>query len=134
MPDSEYATKGELRESEKRISNLVAENRQKIQENSEYIAELRAMYKTLEDLPNTLNGLDKTIIKISDRMDNMAENLKAMRESINSAMMHNKEQDDKIEQVDSKSKVDWTRAITDNFWKIFIAFGVIYYVVKDLMF
>lgn len=137
MPDNDYVTRQEFNDAKNELLTDIRDNRTNIQANAENITELRAMYKSLADLPGTINSLDKTIVKICDRLDNMDENLKSMNEltqkAIDDMNERNKQQDEKINRVDSKSKVDWATFITENFWKVILAVGVIYYVVKDMI-
>lgn len=133
MPEIEYASKADLRETEKRLGADISYNRDKIHKNSEDISELKAMYKTLSDLPSTMNSLDKTIVRVCERLDNMGNELKAINGAIKESIQRNKEQDEAIQKVDDKSKVDWAKAITENFWKIVLALGVVYYIAKDFI-
>lgn len=133
MPDNTYVLREELQNMEERLSADIKENREKIQKNSEEISELKVLYGTLSDLPGTMAALDKTMDKVCNRLDNVDNNLKAMNEAISSMLSHNKNQDDEIHRIDEKSKIDWAKAITENFWKIMLAFGVVYYIVKDII-
>lgn len=134
MPNSEYdILRVEFQQMEERLSSDIKENRRNIQANSENISELKVLYKTLSDLPETMSSLDKTIVKVCDRLDNIDENMKAMNESIQNAMSHNKKQDKEIQRIDEKSKVDWASFVTENFWKVLLGIGVVYYIVKDMI-
>lgn len=134
MPNSEYdILRVEFQQMEERLSSDIKENRRNIQANSENISELKVLYKTLSDLPETMSSLDKTIVKVCDRLDNIDENMKAMNESIQNAMSHNKKQDKEIQRIDEKSKVDWASFVTENFWKVLLGIGVVYYIVRDMI-
>lgn len=135
MPENSgiYALKEDLHQMEERLAADIKGNRDKIQKNSEEISELKVLYSTLADLPKTMAAFDKTMDKVCNRLDNMDNNLKAMNEAIASVLEENKSQNSEIHRIDEKSKVDWSKAITDNFWKLVLVLGVIYYVVKDMV-
>lgn len=135
--NSEHITKYDLNNLDKRLSAEIRENRKKIEENSDMISRLEAVYKSLEGLPLTITNLDKTITVIGANLDSMDRNLKDVKESVTTQAeaireirKENKQQNESIDKIDNKSKVDWAEFITNNFWKIFAVCGILYIAAK----
>lgn len=127
----EFATTYYVNVVDKRLSAEIKENRDHIDEHSKEIARLEAVYKSLEDLPNTIANLDKTMALIGGRLESMEANVEETKESVlyqNKVIQdlkgENKSQNENIERIDNKSKIDWQELITKNFWKVLcILFG-----------
>lgn len=135
----EYITKYDLNSLDKRLSSEIKENRDYIDEHSREIARLEAVYRSLENLPNTIASLDKTITVIGTNLESMDKNLADVKESvsnqeltINELRGENKNQNKHIERIDNKSKIDWAEFVTDNFWKLFGAFALLYAIIKSI--
>lgn len=129
----EHVTKYDLNNLDKRLSAEIRENRKRIEENSDMISRLEAVYKSLEGLPLTITNLDKTITVIGANLDSMDRSLKDVKESVSNQEQaireireENKNQNESIDKIDNKSKIDWAEFITSNFWKIFAILGFIY--------
>lgn len=131
----EYVTRDEFENTEKRLSRDIRENREHIEAHSKDIVRLDTLYKSLEGLPDAIIGLDKTLLQMSNNMEamnrqmeeqkkQMAESIAGMNNVIDSIKSAAAKRDEKIDEIDNKSKVDWQKAITNNFWKILaVAFG-----------
>lgn len=132
MPDG-AVTKDSLDRLEARFSEQIRDIYNRLNENSESIVKLETWYNTLVKLPDTMASLEKAILKIdhnmeamATRMDTMADSIQSQRTAIESLKNENQAQDERISSVDNKSKVDWAKAITQNFWKVILAIcGVI---------
>ena len=122
---SEPVTKEALDRVDNRLSNAIEENSRRIQKNCEQIIKLETLYGTLVKLPDTISSLEKTLLQVSHTMDTMGErisqingNIQEQRDAIKELREENKKQDEDIESVDNKSKIDWASFITGNFWNI----------------
>lgn len=112
----------------------------KIEEIGKKVARLETMYDSLEGLPSTISNLDKTITIIGNKLESMDQNLRDMKESvteqkyaIRSIQEENKSQNESINKIDNKSKIDWQHYITQNFWKIILIVGVGYVMIERLI-
>lgn len=104
------------------------------------ISKLETLYNSLEGLPGTITNLDKTITIIGGKLESMDKNISEMSASISNQSYviqrlqeENSNQNDHIHKIDSKSKIDWADFVTQNFWKIFLIFGVGYVIIKQLI-
>ena len=136
----EFATKYDVNTVDNRLSAEIRENREHIEAHSREIARLEAVYKSLEDLPNTIANLDKTMSVIGGRLASMEQNLDEVKENVSYQKQviqdlkgENKEQNATINRIDNKSKIDWQDFITQNFWKILCIFGVGYVIIKSIL-
>lgn len=139
MPD-EMVSKYDLHNLDKRLSQEIYKLRECINENAANIAELNVKYNNLADLPRTINNLNNTLTVVSERLESMNTNMKSIRESVDEQrqLVHNLKEENNhqnaaIEEIDNKSKIDWAKAITENFWKIVIIIGVFYAMFKDIL-
>lgn len=121
-------TKDSLDRLEARFSEQIRDIYNRLNENSESIVKLETLYSTLVKLPDTMASLEKAILKIdhnmeamATRMDSMADSIQAQNASIESLKKENQRQNEEISAVDNKSKIDWAKAITQNFWKVILA-------------
>lgn len=128
MAEPVPVTKEAIDRVEARLTSRIDENEKHIKQNSESIIKLETLYNTLVKLPDTIVSLEKAMIRIdhnmqtmATRMDNMTDNLRAQRDSIDQLKAENQKQDESIRDVDNKSKVDWAKAVTQNFWKVVLA-------------
>lgn len=140
MPDANYVLREDLANVERRLSEEIHENRATIMNNSEAIVKLETLYGTLVKLPDTIDSLKETVIGINtnlqamnDKIGQIQSSFIAHKEEIKELKDDNKKQDEQIERVDSKGKVDWIDFITDNFWKVILAVGILYLMVKDTL-
>lgn len=136
----EYATKYDLNRVDKRLTQEISANREKIEEHDRTLSRLETLYASLEGLPSTIVSLDKTITIIGNNLESMSKNLEEVRkdvhlqgQAINNINSDNKEQNEKIEEIDNKSKIDLLEFVTKNFWKIFSLLGVGYLVIKSIL-
>lgn len=125
MPDQTYATNNSVDKIESRINSEILEINKHIKQNSEAIVRLETLYGTLSELPSAIASLDKSIVSlehslkaIDNRIEVMHDSIQAQRDSIEALKEENQEQNKTIEEVDNKSKVDWSEFITNNFWSI----------------
>lgn len=140
MPDANYVLREDLTNVERRLSEEIHENRATIMNNSEAIVKLETLYGTLVKLPDTIDSLKETVIGINtnlqamnDKIGQIQSSFIAHKEEIKEIKSDNKKQDELIERVDRKGKVDWIDFITDNFWKVILAVGILYLMVKDTL-
>lgn len=112
----------------------------KVGEVEKKVAKLETMYNSLEGLPSTITNLDKTITIIGNKLESMDHNLRDMKESISeqkyairNIQEENRTQNENIDKIDNKSKIDWQHYITQNFWKIILLIGVAYAILKGLI-
>lgn len=138
--DAGYVTRDELAGTEKRLSRDIKENRDRINEHTESIARLDTLYTSLEGLPGAISNLDKTLFQLGENMNSMKEQMNSQMDDVNNSIQSLRNADAKheeeIEQIDSKSKIDWQSAITNNFWKILSAclgaWVVIQFIINNL--
>lgn len=140
MPDSNNVLREDLDKVERRLSEEIHENRARIAGNSEAIVKLETLYGTLVKLPETIDSLKETCIGIqanlqamNDKFNQTQEIFSQQQMKINELQNDNKKQDENIERVDNKGKIDWVEFVTSNFWKIIISVGVLYMMVKDMI-
>lgn len=133
MEGVDFAKREDLYQLDERLSAEIRANRDRINTNTEDISELKAMYLSVAELPKTINSLEKTIISVCNSLENIDKNMKHIDEAIVEIRKENHTQNQRISEVDNKSKVDWAKFITENFWKILVLAGGIYYVAKDLL-
>lgn len=136
----EYLTREEFYKAEARLSEEIHENRARIADNSEAIVKLETLYGTLVKLPDTIDSLKETVIGINTNLQAMNDKICQIQDSVSGQKMmireiqgENHSQDEKIEKIDNKGKVDWIEFITDNFWKVLLAVGIIYMMIKDML-
>lgn len=129
-----------INQVDSRLSAEIKECRDYIDVHSREIAKLEAVYQNLEKLPQTIANLDKTITVIGSNLTSMDKNLNDMRKSvetqeqaINTLKGENKEQNENIERIDNKSKIDWAEFVTNNFWKILCIGGLFYGIIKLIL-
>lgn len=140
MPDSNNVLREDLDKVDRRLSEEIHENRARIAGNSEAIVKLETLYGTLVKLPETIDSLKETCIGIqanlqamNDKFNQTQEIFSQQQMKINELQNDNKKQDENIERVDNKGKIDWVEFVTSNFWKIIISVGVLYMMVKDMI-
>lgn len=136
--DIKFATLEALNRVDTRLTRDVETNKQSISKNTESIIELKTLYGSLLKLPDTISSLEKTVIginnnleKLTDRMETMRDDMVQQRESIDDLREENRQQNKTIAAVDNKSKIDWQKAISDNFWKVIAFLTVLYFILKD---
>ena len=136
----EYATKYDVNTVDNRLSAEIRENREHIEAHSREIARLEAVYKSLEDLPNTISNLDKTMSLIGGRLESMETNLEEVKENVSYQKKviqdlkgENKKQNENIDRIDNKSKIDWQDFITKNFWKVLCILCAGYAIISTLI-
>lgn len=136
----EFASKYDLNNVDHRLSEEIRENREIIDEHSKEIARLEAVYKSLEGLPDTIANLDKTIAIIGNNLESMDRNLADVKESVSFQEQaikdlkgENRTQNENIERIDNKSKIDWAEFVTKNFWKILCILGIGYAIIKSIL-
>lgn len=140
MPDSNNVLREDLDKVDRRLSEEIHECRARISDNSEAIVKLETLYGTLVKLPETIDSLKETCIGIqanlqamNDKFNQTQEIFSQQQMKINELQNDNKKQDENIERVDNKGKIDWVEFVTSNFWKIIISVGVLYMMVKDMI-
>lgn len=128
MAEVTYVTKDGLDRVDARLTAEIKENKQHIKENSEAIVKLEALYGTLVKLPDAISALEKTVVSVNHNLETMStriglmnESITEQRNSIKDLRAENQKQNETIHEVDNKSKIDWSKAITANFWKIILA-------------
>lgn len=136
----EYLTREEFDKAEKRLSDEIHENRARIADNSEAIVKLETLYGTLVKLPDTIDSLKETVIGINTNLRAMNDKICQIQDSVSGQKMKIKEiqndnhnQDEKINLIDNKGKIDWITFVTDNFWKVLLAGGILYMMIKDML-
>lgn len=137
---TEYATRYDLNTVDARLSDEIKQARDYIDVHSREIAKLEAVYQNLERLPDTIANLDKTITVISNNLGSMNQNLNDVRKSVETQEQaiqdikgENKNQNENIERIDNKSKIDWAVFLTNSFWKILCIGGVLYAIIKAIL-
>lgn len=141
MPDSNnHVLHDELDRLELRLSEDIREIRTKINENGEAIVKLETLYGTLVKLPDTIESLKDTVVGINNnlqamnnRMEQIQQSVTGQKETITNLQQDNKAQNEQIDRLDKKGKVDWIDFITENFWKIMLAAGALYVIIKDIV-
>lgn len=133
MSEVTYATREELYSAEKRLSGDIRDNRQKIEEHAESITRLETLYTSLEGLPAAINGLDKTMMQMTDNLSAMQKQIIGMNDSIESLRTEAEKSNEKIQKIDNKSKIDWQTSITKNFWKILSACLAAWVLIQNLV-
>lgn len=140
MENPSFVTKEALDRVEQRFNKDIKELERQVTDNKEDIIELKALYSSLIKLPDTIASLERTVIgvnhsleRINERMDLINNNIKEQREDLKEIRQENQRQNDEIDAIDNKSKIDWSTAITTHFWKIIVIVGAIYFIIKDFL-
>lgn len=140
MAEVSYVTKEGLDRVDARLTAGIKENAQHIKQNSEAIVKLETLYGTLVKLPDAIAALEKTVVSVNHNLESMNvrinqvnDSITEQKNSIKELRAENQEQNRTINEVDSKSKVDWAKAITQNFWKVIIAVAGIIVAYKQLV-
>lgn len=138
--NNEYVSRPELESVDRRLSKEIVENRTHIESHSREIARLEAVYQSLEGLPVTISSLEKTMSVISNNLESMdrsisdvQKNVSEQKQAIKELRAENTRQNDSLERIDSKSKIDVMVLIRDNFWKLLSLVAVGYAVVEIIM-
>lgn len=125
MPEPQYVTKDGLDRVDNRLTEQIRENARHIKQNSESIVKLETLYGTLVKLPDTIASLEKTVLNVGHNMEVMAtrmnqinESVQEQKDAIKSLKEENEKQNENINRVDSKSKIDWANFVSGNFWNI----------------
>ena len=135
MESLPYITRIEFDNALKRIEDRhgadIKELRDKMSSVSGDIIELKTIMKSLEGMPTLIQDLTITLTRIDNRICNLET-------GITSLTQHNAGQDAviqgqeaKIATVDEKTKIDWSQAVSSNWWKILLALGGIYLAMKS---
>ncbi len=118
-------TKEALDRVDARLSAEIKENTKQIKQNSESIVKLETLYGTLVKLPDAIASLEKTVVDVnynleimSTRMNQINESVQEQKDSIQALKEENQKQNRTIEAVDNKSKIDWAKAFSGNFWNV----------------
>lgn len=140
MADVIHVTLDEFNKFEKRIDNEIRNNREDINFNRNSITKLETLYNTLSKLPSAIESLEKTVVSVNMSLESMntriggiQETISRQRDSINRLKEDNQKQDEYMESIDSKSKIDWAVFITKNFWAIIASCGFIYFLFRNFL-
>lgn len=136
---SEYVTKSGFDRLDARLSADIKHNTESIKHNTMAITKLEALYNTLIKLPDTILSLEKTVVSVNhnleamnSRINQMNESIAEQKHSISALRAENQKQNEDISKVDNKSKIDWSQAITQNFWKLVLVVAGIIVAYKQL--
>lgn len=134
------STEKNIVQVEKRLTDEIHTNRNTLNEHTKSLARLETLYSSMEELPSTIASLDKTITIIGNNLEAISKNLEEVKSDVQlqSQTIHdiNKKSStnsDKITEIDNKSKVDWSKFITNNFWKIIAIIGVGYVLIQQIL-
>lgn len=131
------STDKSIAQVEKRLTDEIHTNRATLDEHTKSLARLETLYSSMEDLPQTIASLDKTIALIGNNLSSMDKNLQEVKEDVSAqsdiireVRAQSLENKEIISKVDNKSKIDWQEFLTKNFWKIIVGIGSIYAAVQ----
>lgn len=125
MADVSYATTEALGRVEQRVEGKISELNNRVDKNSTSITRLETLYGTMVKLPDTIMALEKTVMEVNhclssmnQRITQINDNVESQRKMIQDLRDENQQQDEQINRVDNKSKIDWVHFGTSNFWSI----------------
>lgn len=125
MAESDSVSKEGVNRIEARLSAEIKELNTHVKQNSLAIAKLETLYSTLVKLPDAIAALEKTVVGVNHNLESMNirigqinENVEIQKASIKALHEENQRQNENIAEVDNKSKVDWARFLTGNFWSL----------------
>ena len=113
-----------LKRIEDRHAADIKEIRDRMSNVSGDLIELKTIVRSLEGMPTLIQDLTITLTRIDNRICNLET-------GITSLTQHNAGQDAKIEIVDEKTKIDWSKAVSANWWKIILSLAAVYIFLKD---
>lgn len=140
MENNEFVTQAGLDRLDERLTSSIKGNTEAINQNREDIVGLKALYSTLVKLPETIMSLEKTVVGINHNLEALSEKIIDIKDtvveqkkSIDDLREENRQQNKNMDRIDNKSKIDWTTAVTSNFWKIFAILAAGYVVIQQMM-
>lgn len=98
----------------------------KLNSNETRISVLEVLVEKLGGLPDAINKLDKNMILMEQNLKNLNEQIQSMIKKEEQIRKENKEQNEKIRDLDNKSKVDILTFLKSNWWKIMISAATIW--------
>lgn len=93
----------------------------KLNSNETRISVLEVLVEKLGGLPDAINKLDKNMMLMEQNLKNLNDQIQSMLKREEQSRKENKEQNDKIRDLDNKSKVDILTFLKSNWWKIMIS-------------
>lgn len=93
----------------------------KLNSNETRISVLEVLVEKLGGLPDAINKLDKNMMLMEQNLKNLNEQIQSMIKKEEQIRKENKEQNEKIRDLDNKSKVDILTFLKSNWWKIMIS-------------
>lgn len=115
--DSPVTRQEFLTETDKIFSKLNRHDRE--------ISVLQTVVENFKDLPSAINSLEKTMALMGQNLENLNKKVDTILRGTDSQLEQDKEQDDRIRELDEKSKIDILVFLKNNWWKIVMTVAVL---------
>lgn len=119
--DSPVTRQEFLTETDKIFSKLNRHDRE--------ISVLQTVVENFKDLPSAINSLEKTMALMGQSLENLNKKvdtiLKGTDTRLGQDKEKDKEQDERIRELDEKSKIDILVFLKNNWWKIVMTIAVL---------
>lgn len=119
--DSPVTRQEFLSETDKIFSKLNRHDRE--------ISVLQTLVENFKDLPSAINSLEKTMALMGQSLENLNKKvdtiLKGTDTRLGQDKEKDKEQDERIRELDEKSKIDILVFLKNNWWKIVMTIAVL---------
>lgn len=119
--DSPVTRQEFLTETDKIFSKLNRHDRE--------ISVLQTVVENFKDLPSAINSLEKTMALMGQNLENLNKKVDAILKGTDPKLEQDKEkdkeQDERIRELDEKSKIDILVFLKNNWWKIVMTIAVL---------
>lgn len=115
--DSPVSRQEFITETDKIFSKLNRHDRE--------ISVLQTVVENFKDLPSAINSLEKTMALMGQNLENLNKKVDTILRGTDSQLEQDKEQDDRIRELDEKSKIDILVFLKNNWWKIVMTVAVL---------
>lgn len=115
--DSPVSRQEFITETDKIFSKLNRHDRE--------ISVLQTIVENFKDLPSAINSLEKTMALMGQNLENLNKKVDTILRGTDSQLEQDKEQDDRIRELDEKSKIDILVFLKNNWWKIVMTVAVL---------
>lgn len=119
--DSPVTRQEFLTETDKIFSKLNRHDRE--------ISVLQTVVENFKDLPSAINSLEKTMALMGQNLENLNKKVDAILKGTDPKLEQDKEkdkeQDERIRELDEKSKIDILVFLKNNWWKIVMTVAVL---------
>lgn len=107
----------------------------KLNKHDREISVLQTVVENFKELPSAINKLNTTMALMGQNLESLNKKVDSLVEDSNSKTKAEKdkdrEQDERIRQIDEKSKLDIVVFVRDNWWKFAVGIASVIVIFKD---